>query len=157
MYDMATWSAPLAYNLDAYWMASGPAVATTPVTEAPAPASGVVNPGASYAYAVEWRQRGAPRALAKLWDAGYRVRFAQRPFSDGTNEFGPGSLIVLLGRNSEALDAAADMERIARDAGVQIVGMNSGRMASGIDLGSDYSRPISKPGSRWPPTWPRSA
>jgi hypothetical protein len=145
MYDMATWSAPLAYNLDAYWTATGPGVASTPVTERPTHASGVVNPGASYAYAVEWRQRGAPRALAKLWDAGYRVRFAQRPFSDGAHDFGPGSLIVLLGRNPEGLDAGADMERIAREAAVQIVGLNSGRMASGIDLGSDYSRPIPKP------------
>jgi hypothetical protein len=145
MYDMATWSAPLAYNLDAYWTAAGTAVATTTLTATPTAASGVVNPGATYAYVVEWRQRGAPKALARLWEAGYRVRFARKPFGDGTREFGTGTLIVLLGRQPDGLDPGADMERIAREADVEIVGTDSGRMPSGIDLGSDDSRPIPEP------------
>ncbi|MFB3131292.1 MAG: M14 family metallopeptidase, partial [Rhodothermales bacterium] len=146
MYDMATWSAPLAYNLDAAWTTSPPTVKTTPLTEAPAPPSGVTNPGAQYAYVIDWRQRHAPKALAMLWEAGYRVRSARKTFGDGTHSFSRGSLVVLLGRNLDKLsEAQADVERIAREAGVVIVGMDSGRMAEGIDLASSDSRPVKKP------------
>ena len=146
MYDMATWSAPLAYNLDATWTTSAPSVQTTTLTEAPAPPLGVTNPDAQYAYVIDWRQRNAPKALAMLWEAGYRVRSARKTFGDGTNTFARGSLVVLLGRNFDKLSQAqADVERIAREAGVVIVGMDSGRMAEGIDLASNDSRPVKKP------------
>ena len=146
MYDMATWSAPLAYNLDAAWTTAEVKVRTTTLAEVPAPPSGLVNPAAQYAYVVDWRQRHAPKALARLWEAGYRVRAARKPFGDGTRSFGAGSLIVLLGRNRDHLDRAAeDMARVAREAGVEIVGMNSGRMNDGIDLASNDSRPVKKP------------
>ena len=146
MYDMATWAAPLAYNLDAAWTTTAPTVQSTTLTEAPAPPSGVTNPGAQYAYVIDWRQRNAPKALAMLWEAGYRVRSARKTFGDGTNTFARGSLVVLLGRNYDKLaQAQADVERIAREAGVAIVGMDSGRMAEGIDLASNDSRPVKKP------------
>ncbi len=144
MYDMATWSAPLAYNLDAFWTTSKPGVATTPLDRAPAPRANVINPNAGYAYVIDWRQRNAPKALAKLWEAGYRVRAARKGFGDGTRDFPPGTLIVLLGRN-QGKPAQADMERIAQEGGVVIIGMNTGRMETGIDLASRDSRPVKKP------------
>ena len=145
-YDMTSWSVPLAYNLTAYAAPEAPRVQTTAVTEAPEAAGAAVNPGARYAYVVDWRQRHAPKALAALWGAGYRVRSAREPFGSGTREFGRGSLIVLLGRNMEKLDAAPrDMERIARETGVEIVGMDSGRMERGIDLASSDARPVEQP------------
>ena len=146
MYDMATWSAPLAYNLDAAWTSTAPRVTTVPLNEAPAFPSGVENPQAHYAFALDWRQRNAPRALSALWQAGYRVRSARKAFNDGVHDFGPGSLIVLLGHNRDHLDRApTDMARIARETGVQIIGMDSGRMTTGIDLASNDSRPVKKP------------
>ena len=141
MYDMSTWSAPLAYNLETYTTRTAPQGATTPVEEDPQPRSGVVNPDARYAYVVDWRQRHAPRALAHLWNAGYRVRTAHEPFDTGSRSFGAGSLIVLLGRNPEKTGVSAEMERIARAASVEIVGLDTGRMASGPDLGSEGNPP----------------
>ncbi len=146
MYDMATWSVPLAYNLDAAWTTSAPKVPTSPISESPESPSGVENPQAQYAFAIDWRQRHAPRALSALWAAGYRVRSARKAFDDGVHDFGRGSLIVLLGHNRERLERApADMARIARETGVTIIGMDSGRMTTGIDLASNDSRPVNKP------------
>lgn len=146
MYDMASWSAPLAYNLDAYWTPSRPNVQVTSLNETPQPSSGVINPSASYAYVIDWKQRHAPKALAKLWEAGYRVRAARKAFNDGTRDYAIGSLIVLMGRNRDKVASAqADMERLAEEVGVTIVGMSTGRMESGIDLASDDSRPVKKP------------
>jgi len=146
MYDMATWSAPLAYNLDAAWTTTKPSARTTVLSQAPKPASGLTNAAAQYAYVVDWKQRNAPRALVQLWEAGYRVRAARKTFGDSAHTFSRGSLIVLLGRNRDkARTAAADMQRIAESAGVAIIGMDSGRMAEGIDLASNDSRPLKQP------------
>ena len=145
MYDMSTWSAPLAYNLEAYSTRETLGVATESVDAAPTPESGVENPDARYAFVVAWDQRHAPRALAALWEADYRVRAAREPFDTGSRSFGAGSLIVLLGRNPDHDDPAADMQRIASEAGVEIVGLNTGRMADGPDLGSENNPPVKPP------------
>ena len=145
MYDMSTWSAPLAYNLQAYSTREAPAGATERVESDPVPRSGVVNPDARYAFVVDWNQRHAPRALAHLWEAGYRVRTAHESFDTGSRSFSAGTLLVLLGRNPDKTDVAADMQRIARETDVEIVGLDTGRMAEGPDLGSGDNAPVQQP------------
>lgn len=146
MYDMSTWSAPLAYNLEAYFSETALTFESTPVTSAPTAAQGVDRPNASYAFVVDWKQRFAPRALAMLWKKGYKVRAARKAFSDGTHRFSEGSLIVLLGRNRDKLKQVVDdLKEIASTAEVQIKGFDTGRMLEGIDLASRDSRPIKMP------------
>jgi hypothetical protein len=146
MYDMATWSAPMAYNLNAAWSENPVNVATTPVTESPEYTSGVTNSGAQYAYVVEGNQRYTSNALAKLWKSGYRVRVAKEPFTYNGEEYSRGSLVVLLGRNYDKRDnVVADMKRIAEEAKVTIQGFDTGRMDSGIDLASRDSEPVDEP------------
>jgi len=145
MYDMSTWSAPLAYNLEAYSTRQALDGATEPVEKTPTPPSGVANPDAQYAYVIDWNQRHAPTALAKLWRAGYRVRAAHEAFATGDRSFGAGSLIVFLGRNPDHADAATDMKRIASEAGVEIVGLDTGRMQDPPDLGSENNPPLKPP------------
>ncbi len=145
MYDMSTWSAPLAYNLTTYSTRNAPEGATEPVTDDPTPRAGVTNPDARYAYVVDWDQRHAPTALTHLWEAGYRVRTAHEAFSTGERSFGAGSLIVLLGRNPEKTNVGAEMQRIAEAATVEIVGLDTGRMADGPDLGSQNNPPVKQP------------
>jgi hypothetical protein len=145
MYDMSTWSAPLAYNLEAYSMRQALNGEMEPIKEAPTPPSGVMNSDAQYAYVIDWDQRHAPAALAKLWQAGYRVRAAHESFGTDGRSFSAGSLIVLLGRNPNHTDVRADMRRIASEAGVEIVGLNTGRMQDAPDLGSEDNPPVEHP------------
>ncbi|NGP88130.1 M14 family metallopeptidase [Fodinibius halophilus] len=146
MYDMSTWSAPMAYNLDAAWSEDEVGVSTTKVTEAPVYENGVKNSGAQYAYVVDGKQRYTPNALAKLWDAGYRVRVAKKYFTHDGKRYSRGSLVVLLGRNYEKREAiVSDMQRIAKEAKVTIEGFDTGRMVSGMDLASRDSEPVDKP------------
>lgn len=146
MYDMSTWSVPMAFNLDASWTTSDVDVATTPVSEPIVHDFGVRQPNASYAFVVDWAQPHAPKALAKIWELGYRVRAAEESFTlDGTT-YSPGSLVILIGRNYEKRDhIAKDMASVAEDAGVIIQGLNTGRMDDGIDLGSRGMNPIHEP------------
>jgi len=146
MYDMSTWSAPLAYDLEAYATNQAVNVSTETLEEAPTYPSGVSNPEANYAFVIDWQQRYAPKALAMLWDKDYQVRSAMKPFNDGSKEYSRGSLIVLIGRNQKATaEVQADMQEVAQAAKVQITGLNTGRMTSGIDLSSRDSETLKKP------------
>lgn len=146
MYDMATWSAPMAYNLDAAWTEQNLSVPATQLTAAPMKAGRVQNPNAKYAYVIEWEQRHAPKALSLLWKEKYNVRSIQRPLHMEGKTFARGSLLVLMGRNREKnATAAADMQRIAKEAGVEIYGYDSGWTDEGINPGSGKSRPVKQP------------
>ena len=146
MYDMATWSAILAYNLEGYSSNTKHSVATEMVTQAPQPTSGVINPNAQYAYVIEWKQRNAPQALAQLWAKGYKVRAGHEPFSDGKTTWGYGSLIILIERNEDKLASIhQDVVEIAKKAGVIIHGLGTGRMGDGMDLASGRNRPLKQP------------
>lgn len=146
MYDMSTWSAPLAYNLDAYWTTSGVRVNTSKLAELVAHNNGVSNKNAGYAYVIDWNQRNAPKALSQLWKHGYKVRSSEKGFSKDGEEYSRGSLVVLLGRNRQkAENIHSDMETIAKYADVEIAGFNTGRMDTGSDLGSPSMQPIDEP------------
>lgn len=146
MYDMSTWSVPMAYNLDASWTTSELSVDTEPVTVAVSHPEGVENNDAGYAYVVDWGQRNAPKALAKLWDHGYKVRSSVKGFTKDGVEYSRGSLIVLLGRNKhKESDIHQDMQAIAEAADVKVVGFDTGRMDAGSDLGSPSMNPVEEP------------
>ena len=149
MYDMATWSAPLAYNVPAYRAPAALALATEPV-DSLGWSGGLVLPqgdAPAYAYLVDYSQRWAARALAELHRRGYRVRQAEEPFAtDAGRAYPAGTLIVLAGRNRERADRMeADLRAIAAEAPVRIEALATGRMASGYDLASTRNRPLRAP------------
>ena len=146
MYDMSTWSATMAYNLDAAWTEDGLRVDTKTVDAPPVYQGQLVNGDAGYAYVIDWKQRYAPNALSMLWQKGYRVRSAMDTFTKNGRTYGRGSLIVLLGRNYEKREEIGDdMAMIADSARVEIVGFDTGRMEQGMDLASRSSQPIEQP------------
>ena len=147
MYDMATWSAPLAYNLETFSSEQSLKIATSPLTTPIEIASGIRDAEqATYAYLVEWKQRNAPKALAMLWEKGYRVRAARKAFETNKRAYSAGSLIVLLGRNRAKLEnIQKDMDELAAAAKVVIDGAASARSVKGIDLASNEARPLKQP------------
>lgn len=146
MYDMSTWSVPLAYNLDAAWTERNIGVNTQVLDELPEQPAGLMAEAPGYAYVIDWKQRNAPKALAKLWDMGYKVRSAEKGFTKGEEEFSRGSLIILTGRNKEReARIHDDMAEVARNAGVVVRSFDTGRMDSGSDLGSVNNEPLEEP------------
>ena len=94
------------------------------------------------------------------------ARAAFQPFTTATVQgevsFAAGSLVIPVA--GQALQGAALLEAVtsaAREAGVQVHALSSGRSREGIDLGSDGVKALRKPavalvmGRAWPP--PRSA
>ena len=146
MYDMATWSGPLAYNIDAFSTEGSMSVAKTELLAPVRQEGALINPDAGYAYVIEWSQKNAPKALAALWAKKYRVRAAEEPFGRGAYRFGEGSLIILKGRNREKADVfSQDMQTLAEENDIKIVGFDSGRMEVGMDLANTGNRPVKQP------------
>ncbi len=142
MYDMSTWAVPLAFNLEAYY-SNTKIAANGDKVERIEKSSSFQNQEDAYAYVIDWNQENAPKALGMLWAKNYRVRSLAEGFSDGTNSFNPGSLIVLVGRNLERRESFdSDMTNISSQAGVNIVALKSGRMMTGPDLASRLSTPL---------------
>jgi hypothetical protein len=130
-------------------LAKAPALGTV-VTAPPVAAGGVVGAEAAYAYAIDWRDLNAPKALAALLRDDVKVRVAFDPFSAGVQggqtSFGRGTLIVTAaGQAVSAADLRADVDKAARAAGVPAYALTSGKSLSGVDLGSESVRPIRKP------------
>lgn len=149
MYDMSTWSAPLAYNLEAFSVTTPLSVDTESVvwTDKQGKVVPVGNAAApAYAYVIRWNQRTAPKALAKLWKMDYRVRSAHEPFmaDDGT-KFPAGSIIVLAGRNPGKTEIDADMRQLAQGFDVDVHRLATGRMREGMDLASTRNFPVKQP------------
>jgi len=143
MYDMSTWSAPLAYNLDAFWSESRLSIKTEKVTKNLRYKQGIKDVNDAYAYVIDWNQRYAPKALSYLWNKGYKVRSARKEFNNGKRSFSRGTLVVLMGRNLDKKTIVKrDMKEIAQKAGVQIEAFKTGRMKEGIDFGSSNMVPL---------------
>lgn len=145
-YDMLSWSAPMAYNLEAYSTDQELQISTVKLEANPKIPTGLNNPDAHYAYIIDWKQSNAPKALSQLWEKGYRVRIAGKPFRSDNKSYARGSVIVLMGRNSEkTADATKDMREISVSCQVLVDGFDSGQMLEGPDLGSRYNRPVKIP------------
>ncbi|WMJ67717.1 M14 family zinc carboxypeptidase [Stenotrophomonas sp. 24(2023)] len=116
----------------------------------PAAQGGVAGGAASFAYAFDWRDYNASRLLAALQGQRLATRSAQQPFTAGTAQgevdFAAGSIVIPVSGQplqGEALQAAVD--RAARDAGVRVHALASGRSTRGIDLGSDGVKALRTP------------
>jgi len=150
-YDVSTWTLPLAFGLPTAALDGRRTQALGPkVTEIAAPRGTVVEAEDPVAWVFEWSEYYAPRALARLLEAGGAARVATRPFEaetgEGPRSFDYGTVVVPLGlqrlpaeRVRELLDTAA------REDGVDVYALASGLTASGVDLGSPSVRPLEPP------------
>ena len=140
MYDMSTWSAPMAYNLEAYSTNRQVSVQASKITSIQNEVTGLEKKDDVYAYIIDYNQTNAPKALALLWQKGYKVRMATKPFTNDGSTYQEGALIILKGRN---LDKEAmiddDMMSVSQEAQVVIQSSTTGRSSEGIDLASRFS------------------
>ena len=120
------------------------------VEAAPAAQGGIHGGRAGFAYVADPRDFGSYRLLGGLLRDGVHVRTAHQPFTAATAAgevaFGHGAVVIPVA--GQALDAGALQARVlarAQEAGVTVHALDSGRTASGIDLGSDNVRVLRAP------------
>ena len=149
VYGSTSYAIAPAYNLGVGRLARAPALGAA-VTDVPAAIGGVVGAETAYAYAIDWRDLNAPKALSSLLQAGVKVRAAFDPFTAGVQggqtAFGRGTLVVTTaGQTASAADLRTAVDKAAREAGVIAYALGSGRSLSGVDLGSESVRPLRAP------------
>jgi hypothetical protein len=120
------------------------------ITALPSAQGGVEGGQAGYAYAFDWRDYNASRALYALQAKGLLARAAFQPFTattgGGETAFARGTVVIpVAGQplSGEALRTAVD--EAGRSSGVRIQALGSGQSRSGIDLGSDSVKSLRKP------------
>ncbi|HYC27355.1 MAG TPA: M14 family metallopeptidase, partial [Chitinophagaceae bacterium] len=139
-YDITAWSLPYAYGVQAYGLTSyftntgKQATNTNKVTVQP-----------SYAYAVRWNGLQSAKFLGQLLQQGIKVRYVEQPFTAKGMMFEKGSLLVTRAANMQTADLHNRVMSAANNTGVDIVGLETGFVEKGYDLGSDRVRIINAP------------
>jgi hypothetical protein len=135
LYDTTGWSLPLAYGLQSYIVDGDVRAETEAFLVAPAKGT-LAHDKALAGFAIDGRDDRALELLARLFEHDINVWCAQKPFMAGTAAMPRGSFLVRRAGNPD-LDTAL-LRTLAEDAGVEIVGVDSG-LGSGrnADLGGN--------------------
>jgi hypothetical protein len=150
-YDVTAWSLPVTFGVEAYWTEDAAPVSGELVTAPridPARLSypaerellAVAVPGgvsgdrpARSAYIFSAERNGASRLAYQLLREGYRVSASPLPIEAGGKRWARGTYIVRTARNDSTVHAA--VERLARESGVEVTGVNSAFTAGGAQYG----------------------
>jgi hypothetical protein len=139
-YDITAWSMPYAYGVQAYGLnAYNNNTNKQSVTPAP------LNVQPAYAYTVRWNGLQSAKFLGQILQERIKARYAEQPFTAKGQSFEKGSLIITRAANMQVNDFHNKVVNAARNAGVELVGIESGFVDKGFDLGSDRVRMINKP------------
>ena len=153
-YDVSTWTVPLAYGMEYSAIESenlkdralGEILQnSTPKVELP--------DEPEYAYAIEWSDYYAPKALYRILDADLMARVATKPFfastKKGDYKFDRGSILISFDRQKLSADEIHDvMAEVASDDGIFVHTLTSGKSLTGTqnpDVGSRFIKAVKKP------------
>jgi hypothetical protein len=143
MYDVTTWSLPLAYDLTAYTTSTPISVRTEPVTSVTVAPGQVVNSGPLAAYVVNMEGEATGCFLAEAFAAGLNVYSAERKFTVEGKSFDRGSLVLRVRGNPDSL--AEIIKPIAEKCGVHAYGVHTFQASEGASLGADAYRLLESP------------
>lgn len=144
-YDITAWSVPFAYGLLTYGL-STPITGLTKTQSVATVNTGAPSNESTAAWLVRWTGVGSLRFLGELLQKGIKVRFAEKAFSAGRQEYDRGTLIITRAGNQAAAQSLASIvENAAKGAGVSYQGVSSTFVDKGLDFGSDRVHVIQKP------------
>lgn len=151
-YDISAWTMPYAFNLPFAELNNREFNSNLlgEEFEGTMTAKGELIGGRSnYAYAFEWDEYYAPRALYRLMDAGVKVKVASLQFSAlsgaGKKEFDYGTILIPMGIQEDQAKVHALVNEIIKEDYITVYGLKTGLSVSGIDLGSNSFANLKKP------------
>lgn len=151
-YDISAWTIPLGYGMPFAELSSGDYRGTllgdrvNTITWK----TGEVDRKSDYAYVFEWDEYYAPKLLSSLMQKGVLARVATDRFSvatsQGTRSFDYGTILIPVSIQSHTSDALfALIDSHSKRDGVNVYGINTGLVESGIDLGSASFAVVNNP------------
>ena len=150
-YDVSAWNLPLAMGIPFAEMTEISRDALgAPVKNVRQPTP-MVPPETEVAYAFEWHEQFAPRALNRLHRAKIRTKVSPRRFSAHTSsgkvKFDRGTILIPLGlqKGPQHKTIQRILKTIVTRDGITIHALSSGLTPSGIDLGSPSMNTLEQP------------
>lgn len=139
-YDITAWAAPYAYGLSAFASKEKVAAVAAPVSAM------IKNENTTYGYAIPWQGVQAASLVGKLLQQGYKLRYAEAPFSVDGKSFRAGTVLVLKTANERwGATFLSNVQRLADQAHVKMHAISTGLVDKGFDFGSDRVRPLLAP------------
>lgn len=138
-YDITAWALPYMYGLQAF--ASKENIATKTYQQ---PAQ-IYESANAYGYIIPWSGLASAQVLSELLQMDIRVRYAEKPFSQGGKDFSAGSLIIIKNGNDKFRNIGQIIERICRKYNVPLQSVAGGLMDKGLDFGSSSIHYIKAP------------
>ena len=143
MYEASAWSMSLAYNVDIYQSKETPSVKTTKIEQLTVIIGEVINPEPAYGFIIDYQDDRSVDALLKLFEPGYKVRAAKKPFRIEERSFLRGSLLLRLNENPDTI--IEDIGKIARTTHIKVYGVNTALSQEGPDLGGREFQLLTEP------------
>lgn len=153
IYDITSWSVPLAQGIETYWTNRFTEVSITRLQTSPptpplkwegreeAPSPSLVGKGAgglgkqpTVAYLLPYTSNAAAKCLGTLLQRDYRVHVAREGFQLNGKPFDRGTLVIKVGENKG--DLHEQIATLAASEGVEFTPTDTGWTESGIKLGS---------------------
>jgi hypothetical protein len=151
-YDVSTWTMPYAFNLPFAELNRNynSNMLGADFTLEQADLSGeLVGGKADYAYAFEWDEYYAPRAVYRLLANGARVKVASKPFqsviTNGAKQFDYGTILVSMGTQDDPNHVHDIINTIVEEDGITVYNLPTGLTPSGMDLGSRNFEDLEEP------------
>ena len=152
-YDVSTWTLTSAFNIPHAELSQrqfNSDIMGDEVESPEIPAGQFVGGRSNYAYAFEWDEYYAPRALYRLQNMGVRTQAAFQTFqtvvSTGVKEFNYGTVLIPLGiQDVDDADIYRALQEISREDGVDVYSLRTGLSTSGVDLGSPNINSLETP------------
>lgn len=151
-YDVSAWTMPYAFNLPFAELnnrAFNNDLLGTQFDGTMKSEGQVIGSRSRYAYAFEWDEYYAPRALYRLLEAGAKAKVATLQFSGvtstGERNFDYGTILVPMGIQEDEMEVHNIISEIAAEDNIKVYALNTGLSSRGIDLGSNNFSNIRKP------------
>jgi len=143
LYEVSSWSLPLAYDIEAYYTTGSFSARTERVETVDCGSRRVRNPEAQFGFILDMEGETTYLALKELFARDLTVYCATEPFTIAGVTFKPGALLVRKRGNPDNLPALLD--EIAHGIGIEIHGVNSGRSSEGSYLGAPTFELLARP------------
>lgn len=152
-YDVSTWNFPMSFNLPFAEIRSAKTVQRLSgkvLSEVEFYSGKMIGSENPVAWAFSWDGYYAPRAISELLDEGIIVKVAKRPFKYRDEElsvdFDYGSIQIPVEHQKMSLtEIKKILSKIAKRDGIDIYGLKTSWVDSGIDIGSSNFSALKKP------------
>ncbi|RME19602.1 MAG: hypothetical protein D6800_14090, partial [Candidatus Zixiibacteriota bacterium] len=143
MYEVSTWSLPLAYDVEAYSTTSRFKAATTPVSKVTVSGGKLHNPEATVGFVIDMVGEKTYQMLTRLFEKEVIVHAAEKPFTVEGRDYAGGALFIRRRGNADSLVSV--LSRLAEEVGIDVYGVSTGASTKGSYLGAPTFQLLTKP------------